>query len=60
MTKKDEKKRTITFYSAKNKQIISVRSESAKRFALAMEKDDTIDTYETNVVLDIAACSFFD
>lgn len=52
MTKKDEKKRTITFYSNKNKQIISVRSESAKRFALTMEKDDTIDSYETNVILD--------
>lgn len=51
MTKKNDKKRVITFYSAKNKQIVSVNSEYAKRFATQLENDDSVVSYETNVVL---------
>lgn len=51
MTKKNDKKRTITFYSTKNKQIVSVNSEHAKKFAMQLENDNGIERYDTNVPL---------
>lgn len=51
MKKKDDKVRNITFYSTKNKKIVTVHSEMAKRFAEHLEKDEKVLSYETDVPL---------
>lgn len=51
MKKKDDKVRNITFYSTKNKRIVTVHSEMAKRFAECLEKDEKVLSYETDVTL---------
>lgn len=52
MTRKDEKKRSITFFSQKNKCAITVQSECAKQFAMQLEQDESVTAYETNVVIE--------
>ena len=51
MKKKDDKVRNITFYSTKNKRIVTVHSEMAKGFAEYLEKDEKVLSYETDVTL---------
>lgn len=52
MTKKEEKKRAITFYSQKNKQVMTVRSECAKQYAMQLEEDEAVTAYETGVLVE--------
>lgn len=52
MVKKDEKKRTITFFSQKNKKVMTVRSEYAKQYALQLENDESVVGYETSIPVD--------
>lgn len=52
MTKKEEKKRAITFYSQKNKQVMTVRSECAKQYAIQLEEDEAVTAYETGVLVE--------
>lgn len=49
MRKKDDKTRTISFFSQKNQQVIIVTSAMAKKYALDMEKDDSVIKYEANI-----------
>ena len=51
MRKKDDKTRTISFFSQKNQQVIIVSSAMAKKYALDMEKDDSVIKYEANIPL---------
>lgn len=51
MRKKDDKTRTISFFSQKNHQVIVVANAMAKKYALAMEKDDSVIKYEVNIPL---------
>lgn len=51
MRKKDDKTRTISFFSQKNQQVIIVSSAMAKKYALALEKDDSVIKYEVSIPL---------
>lgn len=51
MTKKDSKKRNITFYSIKNQKVVSVNNEQAKQYAMLLEEDKSVERYDTNVPL---------
>lgn len=51
MRKKDDKTRTISFFSPKNQQVVVVSNALEKRFALNLEKDESVIKYETNIPL---------
>ncbi len=55
--KSKHRTRDIQFYSAKNDRIICVHSPEARAYAGALEEDETVLSYETNVPLDLAQYS---
>lgn len=52
MNKLASKTRDITFYSTKNKALITVHSRDAKKYANRLENDEMVKSYKVNEPLD--------